>query len=93
MDNQRLINDYKIWEEATKNNKNPNDFFPIQIPSVYTILNRHKSLEKGILRPFFFLFFFFIYSLIFIFYFFSKTFFFADFLIFEFNSFNKLVNP
>ena len=50
--NQKIINDYKIWEEATKNNKNPNEFFPIQISSVNSILNRHKSLEKGILKSF-----------------------------------------
>ena len=47
--NQKIINDYKIWEEATKNNKNPNEFFPIKISSVNTLLNRNKSLEKGIL--------------------------------------------
>ena len=52
LDNHRIINDYKIWEEATKNNKNPNEFFPIQISSVNSILNRHKSLEKGILKSF-----------------------------------------
>ena len=52
LENQRIKNDYKIWEEATKNNKNPNEFFPIQIASVNTILNRHKCLEKGILKSF-----------------------------------------
>ena len=51
LDNEhKIINDYKIWDEATKKNKNPNEFFPIQIPSVDLLLNRNKYLEKGILQ-------------------------------------------
>ena len=50
-DNEKtIINDYKIWEEASRNNKNPNEFFPVQINSVDTILNRNKYSEKGILQ-------------------------------------------
>ena len=50
-DNQhKIINDYKIWEEATKNNRNPNELYPIQISSVDNLLNRNKNTEKGILK-------------------------------------------
>ena len=45
----KIINDYKIWEEASKNNINPNEYFPIQMHSVDTLLNRYKNNEKGIL--------------------------------------------
>ena len=46
---QKIMNDYKIWDEANKNNKDPNKFFPIQISTVDALLNRYKNLEKGIL--------------------------------------------
>ena len=47
---QRIINDYNIWEKASKNNVDPNKYFPIQISSVDALLNRYKNLEKGILQ-------------------------------------------
>ena len=48
--NQELvINDYNIWEEGNKKNKNPNEFFPVQISSVDHLLSRNKLLENGIL--------------------------------------------
>jgi len=47
--NEKIINDYNIWEEGNRKNKNPNEFFPIQISSVDSLLNRNKILEKGIL--------------------------------------------
>ena len=46
---KKIINDYKIWDIANKNNKDPNKFFPIQISSVDSLLTRYKTLEKGIL--------------------------------------------
>ncbi len=48
--NEMVINDYNIWEEGNKKNKNPNEFFPVQISSVDNLLDRNKLLEKGILR-------------------------------------------
>ena len=39
------INDYNIWEEGNKNNKNPNEYYPIQISSVEHLLNRNKKIE------------------------------------------------
>ena len=47
---QKIINDYDIWDKASKNNENPNKFFPIQISSVDALLKRYKNLEKGILK-------------------------------------------
>ena len=47
---QKIINDYNIWEKASKNNVDPNKYFPIQISSVDALLNRYKNLEKGILQ-------------------------------------------
>ena len=47
---QKIVNDYNIWEKANKNNVNPNKYFPIQISSVDALLNRYKNLEKGILQ-------------------------------------------
>ena len=47
--NEKIINDYNIWEEGNRKNKNPNELFPIQISSVDSLLNRNKILEKGIL--------------------------------------------
>ena len=47
---QKIINDYNIWDKASKNNENPNKFFPIQISSVDALLKRYKNLEKGILK-------------------------------------------
>ena len=47
---QKIINDYNIWEQGTKNNTDPNKFFPIQISSVDALLERYKYLEKGILQ-------------------------------------------
>ena len=44
-----ILNDYNIWEEGNKNNKNPKDFFPVQISSVDALLTRNKLLEKSIL--------------------------------------------
>ena len=45
----KIINDYNIWDEGNKNNKNPNEFFPVQISSVDGLLNRNKRLENAIL--------------------------------------------
>ena len=47
---QKIVNDYNIWEKASKNNADPNKYFPIQISSVDALLNRYKNLEKGILQ-------------------------------------------
>jgi len=47
---QKIINDYNIWDKANKNNVDPNKFFPIQISSVDALLTRYKNLEKGILQ-------------------------------------------
>ena len=47
---QKIINDYNIWEEGNKNNVDPNKFFPIQISSVDALLQRYKNIEKGILQ-------------------------------------------
>jgi hypothetical protein len=47
---QKIVNDYNLWEKANKNNVNPNKYFPIQISSVDALLNRYKNLEKGILQ-------------------------------------------
>ena len=45
----KIVNDYNIWEEGNKNNKNPNEFFPIQISSLDALLTRNKLLEKSFL--------------------------------------------
>ena len=37
---QKIINDYNIWEEGNKNNVDRNKFFPIQISSVDALLQR-----------------------------------------------------
>ena len=42
------INDYNIWEEGNKSNKNPNEYYPIQISSVEDLLFRNKKLETGL---------------------------------------------
>ena len=47
--NVRIINDYNIWEEGNKKNKNPNEMFTTQISSVDALLNRNRNLEKSIL--------------------------------------------
>ena len=47
--NEKIINDFNIWEEANKKNKNPNEFFPVQISSVDGLLFRNKQLEHSIL--------------------------------------------
>ena len=47
---QKIINDFHIWEQGTENNTDPNKFFPIQISSVDALLERYKYLEKGILQ-------------------------------------------
>ena len=47
---QKIINDYNIWEEGNKNNVDRNKFFPIQISSVDALLQRYKHIEKGILQ-------------------------------------------
>ena len=47
---QKIINDYNIWEQASKNNVDPNKFFPVQISSVDALLQRYKNIEKGILE-------------------------------------------
>ena len=47
---QKIVNDYNIWEKASKNNVDPNKYFPIQISSVDALLQRYKNLEKGILQ-------------------------------------------
>lgn len=47
---QMIINDYNIWEEASKKNVDSNKYYPIQISSVDDLLNRYKNLEKGILQ-------------------------------------------
>ena len=47
---QKIINDYNIWEKANQNNIDPNKYFPIQISSVDALLKRYKNLEKGILQ-------------------------------------------
>ena len=47
---QKIVNDYNIWEKASKNNADPNKYFPIQISSVDALLNRYKNIEKGILQ-------------------------------------------
>jgi hypothetical protein len=44
------INDYNIWEEGNKKNKNPNEYYPIQMSSVEDLLNRNKKLESGLFR-------------------------------------------
>ena len=48
--NVRIINDYNIWEEGNKKNKNPNELFTVQISSVDALLNKNKNLEKSILN-------------------------------------------
>ena len=47
---KKIVNDYNIWEKASKNNVDPNKYFPIQISSVDALLQRYKNLEKGILK-------------------------------------------
>ena len=47
---QKIINDYNIWEQGNKNNADPNKFFTIQISSVDALLQRYKNIEKGILQ-------------------------------------------
>ena len=47
--NEKIINDYNIWDSGNKNNPNPNELFPVQISSVDSLLVRNKLLEKGIL--------------------------------------------
>ena len=44
------INDYNIWEEGMKNNKNPNEFYPFQISSVEDLIIRNKKLEKALFK-------------------------------------------
>jgi len=44
------INDYNIWEEGNKNNKNPNEYYTVQISSVDDLLNRNKKLETAIFK-------------------------------------------
>ena len=44
------INDYHIWEEGKNNNKNPNEYYPIQISSVEDLLNRNKKLETVLFK-------------------------------------------
>ena len=44
------INDYHIWEEGKNNNKNPNEYYPIQISSVEDLLNRNKKIESGLFK-------------------------------------------
>ena len=44
------VNDYNIWEEGYKKNKNPNEFYPIQISSVEDLLNRNKKLETVLFK-------------------------------------------
>ena len=48
--NEIIINDYNIWEEGNKNNKNPNEMYTDQIASVNSLLTRNKYLEKSILK-------------------------------------------
>ena len=48
--NQQISNDYNIWNEGNKNNKNPNELYPVQISSPGDLLKRNKFLEKGILK-------------------------------------------
>ena len=48
--NVSIINDYNIWEEGNKKNKNPNEFFTAQISSVDALINKNRSLEKSILE-------------------------------------------
>ena len=48
--NQHISNDYNIWNEGNKNNKNPNELYPVQISSPGDLLKRNKFLEKGILK-------------------------------------------
>lgn len=47
---QKIKNDYNIWEEARKNNKNPQELYPFQISNVEGILNRSKLLEISLLK-------------------------------------------
>ena len=44
---EKILNDYNLWDEGNKKNKKPNEFFPIQISSVDALLNRNKRLEKA----------------------------------------------
>jgi len=44
------LNDYNIWEEGNKNNKNPNEYYPFQISSVEDLLARNKKLETGLFK-------------------------------------------
>ena len=44
------VNDYHIWEEGKNNNKNPNEYYPIQISSVEDLLNRNKKIESGLFK-------------------------------------------
>ena len=44
------INDYNIWEEGNKNNKNPNEYYTFQISSVEDLINRNKKLEKALFK-------------------------------------------
>ena len=46
---EKIINDYNIWDEGNRKNKNPNEYFPVQISSVDALLERNKLLEKAIL--------------------------------------------
>jgi hypothetical protein len=46
---EKIVNDYNIWDEGNKKNKNPNEFFTVQISSVEALLDRNKHLEKAIL--------------------------------------------
>ena len=46
---EKIINDYNIWEKGNANNKNPKEFFTAQISSVDGLVDRNKLLEKAIL--------------------------------------------
>ena len=48
--NQRIINDYNIWEEGKKNNVKPDEYFPVQISSVKDLLERNKICEIALLK-------------------------------------------
>ena len=48
--NEPIINDFNIWEEGNKKNKNPNEYFTVQISSVDGLLFRNKLLENRILK-------------------------------------------
>ena len=44
---EKILNDYNLWDEGNKKNKKPNEFFPIQISSADALLTRNKRLEKA----------------------------------------------